>query len=123
MDLNLWNILILEKNKDLLEVLEVVLIGRYQCVYVGTLDQARKLLVDRKIEFHMVITEDILPDGSGLDLVLLCNQDHIPCVGISESVLMKGVFFKAGVIDFLVKPVDYDRLLNVVWGVVGNMRY
>lgn len=123
MRIDTYTILILEKNETLLEVLDVVLIGRYRCIYVGTLEKAKELFEDKSHQLNLVITEDSLPDGTGLDLVLLCNQAQIPCIGISENTSMKNRFLESGATDFLVKPVDYDKLLKVVWGMVEQTKF
>ena len=110
-------VLIVDDEPDIRELLEITL-GRMNIstMPAGDLATARKLLAD--VEFDFCLTDMQLPDGNGLELVeeIQCSHDKMPVAvitafGSTETAISA---LKAGAFDFVSKPVDLQKLRNLV---------
>jgi len=88
----------------------------YEISTAADVDQARQ-----RVEEHdpdIVITDVVLPDGSGLDLLRgLSEQEHgrlVLLITAHGSVDQAVEAMKAGARDFLTKPLDYAKLRSIL---------
>lgn len=109
--------LLVDDEPDIRELLDITL-GRMNihCHTAENLAQARALL--QKHPFDLCLTDMRLPDGNGLDLVKLIQEhySHIPVAVITAhgSVDTAISALKSGAFDFISKPVDLQRLRDLV---------
>ncbi|MBR9786338.1 MAG: response regulator [Vibrionaceae bacterium] len=88
-------------------------VEQYQVVGIGGSVQIARQLVDR-IRPDLVIVDNFLPDGLGVDLVYqwLSNEHRPECILVTAAndsdTVQKAHRF--GAFDYLVKPMDYSRL-------------
>lgn len=107
------HILIVEDNRDLLELLHEMLesLGHH-VVSVKSAESAIKIMSTEK--FDIIISDIFLPGINGLELLEYIS-DHYPC---SDVIIMTGYtekysyseIIKAGAIDFMPKPFDMETL-------------
>ncbi len=110
-------VLIVDDEPDIRELLEITL-GRMNIATMsaGNLATARKLLAST--DFDFCLTDMRLPDGNGLELVEEIQQCHdkmpvavVTAFGSTETAISA---LKAGAFDFVSKPVDLQKLRNLV---------
>lgn len=110
-------ILIVDDEPDIRELLEITL-GRMKLDTrsARNVSEAHDWLT--RDTFDMCLTDMRLPDGNGLDLVQHIQQHHsqLPVAMITAhgSVDTAIQALKAGAFDFLTKPVDLNRLRDLV---------
>lgn len=110
-------VLIVDDEPDIRELLEITL-GRMslETVSVADLGEARAAL--NNDHFNLCLTDMRLPDGDGIELVEYINSDfdEIPVAVItahgSTETAIKAL--KAGAFDFVSKPVDLQKLRDLV---------
>lgn len=110
-------VLIVDDEPDIRELLEITL-GRMslETVSVADLGEARAALGNN--HFNLCLTDMRLPDGDGIELVEYINSDfdEIPVAVItahgSTETAIKAL--KAGAFDFVSKPVDLQKLRDLV---------
>lgn len=110
-------VLIVDDEPDIRELLEITL-GRMSLdtASVADLTSAREKLA--KEEFNLCLTDMRLPDGDGIELVEYIQSDfnQIPVAVItahgSTETAIKAL--KAGAFDFVSKPVDLQKLRDLV---------
>lgn len=110
-------ILIIDDEPDIRELLEITL-GRLKLDTrsVGSLKEATEAL--KKEEFNMCLTDMKLPDGDGLDFIAY-TQQHYPQMPIAMitahgSMDTAIIALKAGAFDYLTKPIDLNRLREII---------
>lgn len=110
-------VLIVDDEPDIRELLEITL-GRMSLSTASAADlsSARKLL--QSDEFNLCLTDMRLPDGDGIELVEHIQNDFnqlpvavITAHGSTETAIKA---LKAGAFDFVSKPVDLQKLRNLV---------
>lgn len=109
--------LLVDDEPDIRELLNITLERMsIRCHSAENLAQARVLL--QKHPFDLCLTDMRLPDGNGLDLVKLVQEhySHIPIAVITAhgSVDTAISALKSGAFDFVSKPVDLQRLRDLV---------
>lgn len=110
-------VLIVDDEPDIRELLKITL-GRMSLdtVSVANLGEARDAL--NNDHFNLCLTDMRLPDGDGIELVEYINSDfdEIPVAVItahgSTETAIKAL--KAGAFDFVSKPVDLQKLRDLV---------
>lgn len=110
-------VLIVDDEPDIRELLEITL-GRMslRTDTAANLSAARELLASDS--FDLCLTDMRLPDGNGIELVEYIQQHHnqIPVAVItahgSTETAIKAL--KAGAFDFVSKPVDLQKLRDLV---------
>ncbi len=110
-------VLIVDDEPDIRELLEITL-GRMSLdtESAADLEQARGLLSTQ--DFSLCLTDMRLPDGDGIELVefIQTEYDHMPVAVItahgSTETAIKAL--KAGAFDFVSKPVDLQKLRDLV---------
>src|SRR5262245_35277815 len=91
----------------------------------ATIAEARAMLADRMPD--VVLADLVLPDGSGLDLLSVLEDDP----GKTQMVLVTGnatvesavEALRRGVTDYLTKPIDLPRLKTVLANVTRTLEY
>ncbi len=109
--------LIVDDEPDICELLVLTLTRMdIDSITAGDLKTARKLLAEQQIS--ICLTDMRLPDGNGLELVQLIQQQysHIPVAMISAHGNMDSAItaLKSGAFDFVSKPVVLSELRNLV---------
>lgn len=109
--------LIIDDEPDIRELLEITL-GRMKLdTRCARNVQEAKALLARE-SFDLCLTDMRLPDGTGLEVVQLIQQQHpqLPVAMITAYGSMDTAInaLKAGAFDFLTKPVDLTRLRELV---------
>lgn len=111
------SVLIVDDEPDIRELLEITL-GRMSLITesASNVSGANELLQRRK--FSLCLTDMKLPDGDGLDLVehIQRHYSHMPVAvitahGNTETAIRA---LKAGAFDFVSKPVDLQKLRDLV---------
>ena len=110
-------VLIVDDEPDIRELLEITLGRRsLSTCAAADLDSARKLLSEQT--FNLCLTDMRLPDGDGIELVehIQSNYSQLPVAVItahgSTETAIKAL--KAGAFDFVSKPVDLQKLRDLV---------
>lgn len=109
--------LIIDDEPDIRELIAITLQRMdLHCYQAGTVRQALNLLKERR--YHFCITDMKLPDGHGLDLIQLCNRQYpdMPIAMITAFGNMDLAIsaMKTGAFDFVAKPLDIERLRELV---------
>jgi len=109
--------LIVDDEPDIRELLEITLSRMdIECVLADSVSQALQLLRSERIA--LCLTDMNLPDGSGIDLVQTIQKQwsHIPVAVITAYGSMETavIALKAGAFDFVSKPVELNRLRDLV---------
>ncbi len=111
------NVLIVDDEPDIRELLEITL-GRMalDTASAADLQSARQLLAES--QFNLCLTDMRLPDGDGIELVQFIQQEYgdlpvavITAHGSTETAIKA---LKAGAFDFVSKPVDLQKLRDLV---------
>lgn len=109
------NILCIEDDKDTCELIGI-LFPEYNVVFAHSFGEAVRHLEDR--EFDLIITDNWLPDGSGLEICrkIRSVNSSVPIVFASgvgqKSEIEKAV--NAGANKYLVKPYEPYNLQKIV---------
>ena len=106
-------ILLVDDEPDLLHLMELTLVKMgLDTARATNVAEARELLTAR--HYDLCLTDMRLPDGSGLDIVMLANQQRLPVpVAVITAYGSAGnavEALKAGAFDYLAKPVALDQL-------------
>ncbi len=110
-------ILIIDDEPDIRELLAMTVRRMGLDAFCAeSLDGARRMLEKRRFDF--CLTDMKLPDGTGLQLIEHVQRRHdgMPVAVITAfgSVDLAIESMKAGAFDFLTKPIDLERLRNLV---------
>ena len=110
-------ILIVDDEPDIRELLEIT-IGRMglKTAAADSVGTALQLLNGR--EFSLCLTDMKLPDGSGMEIIQHIQQT-MPQVPVAMITAFGNIdtaigALKAGAFDFITKPIDLDRLRNLI---------
>jgi len=109
--------LIVDDEPDICELLEITLLRMdIESHTAGTLAEARALLT--RNNYNVCLTDMRLPDGNGLELVDIINQEFedLPVAMITAHGNVESAVhaLKAGAFDFVSKPVDLQNLRAMV---------
>ncbi len=115
--MTLATVLLIDDEPDILELLEITLnrMG-LETFCAENVAQSHHLLETK--QFDLCLTDMRLPDGSGLDIIEYA-QKHYPAMPIAMitaygCVNTATAALKAGAFDFITKPVDIQRLRELV---------
>ncbi|KAB0483439.1 Two-component response regulator PilR [Pseudomonas reinekei] len=110
-------VLIVDDEPDIRELLEITL-GRMKLDTYSARDASEALALLKRETFDLCLTDMRLPDGTGLELVQHIQQRYpqtpvamITAYGNVDTAINA---LKAGAFDFLTKPVDLNRLRELV---------
>lgn len=94
----------------------------YDCLHVETLGDARKAIANQ--DFAAVLLDMKLPDGNGIELLQELGHSHpgLPIVIITgEGSINKAIeAMRVGAADYLIKPLNKDKLTTALEAVQGN---
>lgn len=112
-----YTALIIDDEPDIRELIALTLQRmKLSCDQAGDVSEALSLL--RQGTYHFCITDMKLPDGNGLELIEFCNAQHkdMPVAMITAYGNMDLAVnaLKAGAFDLVPKPIDTDRLRELV---------
>ena len=115
--MNKFAALIIDDEPDIRALIALTLKRmELDCYQAGSVSEALTLLQERP--YHFCITDMKLPDGNGLDLIQLCNTRHpdMPVAMITAYGNMELAVnaLKAGAFDVVAKPLDTERLRELV---------
>lgn len=110
-------ILIVDDEPDILELLSMTITRmKFEAISATNIKDAKALLENHN--FQLCLTDMRLPDGSGLELITHIQENYksTPSVMITAygSIDMAIEAMKVGAFDFLSKPVELDKLRNVI---------
>ena len=119
----IYSLLVVDDEPDLRTLYELTLLREgYDVDSAGTVDEAWARLCERN--YHAVISDMRLPDGSGLDLLRRLDAARrtektivITAYGSAENAVEA---LKAGAFDYLTKPVDLRQFRSVVASALGR---
>ena len=110
-------ILIVEDRKSLRGFLRRALtLEGYEITEADAVEPARRALVNKR--FDLVLTDLMLPDGDGLEVLSESREQHpeVPVIVLTGFGTVERAVeaMKLGAVDFLEKPLDLDRLSTLV---------
>lgn len=110
-------ILIIDDEPDIRELLEITLSRlKLTTQSVGNLKDAKDILT--KETFDLCITDMKLPDGDGLDFIEYTQRQYpqmpIAMITAHGSMDTAIIALKAGAFDYLTKPIDLNRLREII---------
>ena len=109
--------LIIDDEPDILELLDMTL-GRMDIQTCSATSVAQALELLNQQHFHLCLTDMRLPDGEGLTIVRHIQQHypHTPVAMITAYGSLDTAIsaLKSGAFDFVTKPVDLQRLRELV---------
>ncbi len=116
-------ILIVDDEEETREIFYRKLIKTYKAETASSVDKALAML--EKDNFHLILTDLVMPEKSGVDLLNLIREKfpYIPVIVISGNASLSMVVkaMQMGAADFIEKPVeDLDLLLLIVNRVLTN---
>ena len=117
------NLLVVDDEPDLRTLYELTLLREgYDVETAATVEQAMLSLNER--QYHAVITDMRLPDGTGLDILRWLEQNGrtekaivITAYGSAENAVEA---LRAGAYDYLTKPVDLRQFRAVIGSALGR---
>ncbi|NCD70792.1 response regulator [Mucilaginibacter agri] len=109
-------ILVIEDNKDILEVLNLILIDDgYDVVSCADGSAINNL---KNIKPALILMDELLPSVKGSELCLRIKSDdefkHIPVILVSASQGLEHIAAKCGADAYIEKPFDIERLTGLV---------
>ncbi len=112
-----YQTLIVDDEPDIRELLEITLSRMGIHTHSAEdISSAKQLLTQHR--FNLCLTDMRLPDGNGIDLVRHIQQHHpqMPSAVITAHGNMESAVeaLKAGAFDFVSKPVDLNKLRNLI---------
>jgi two-component system response regulator PilR (NtrC family) len=115
--MNKRHILIIDDEPDIRELLEIT-IGRMGLETTSAHDLSSALSALKNQQFHLCLTDMKLPDGEGLEIIQYiqahCPQTPVAMITAFGSMEVAINALKAGAFDYLTKPVDLDRLRQLI---------
>ncbi|MEI7594568.1 MAG: LytTR family DNA-binding domain-containing protein [Bacteroidota bacterium] len=117
-----YKAIIVDDEKNLQEVL--ILLLKNNCPQIDVLDTASSALEGiKKINIHkpdIVFLDVEMPHGTGFDLLEGLTQRSFDVIFISAYGHYAVKAFKYSAMDYILKPVDIDDLINAVNRVISN---
>ncbi len=111
------SILVVEDEKILRESIQDALKDTHTITTAETGEEAIELI--KSNEFDILIADVRLPGKSGIEVIKEVKQTkpYIRCIIITAypSVELAVEAMKYGAVDYLVKPVRFDQLENLIW--------
>lgn len=110
-------VLIVEDNLELLKVLKLFLEQNGCMVETGsTAEEGMKKI--RALDLNVILLDINLPDENGIDVLKQIKEisPHVPVIMITgmKDIEIATECMKLGAVDYITKPIDYQKLNNVV---------
>ena len=121
---NLKKILIIEDNVELNEMISKYLSEQY--IVYQAFDGVEGFEVAQKVIPNLILTDVMMPRMDGIDLAQKLHTSpetsHIPLIIISalKDEFLDKTFWKAGVVDFVQKPLDMERLFLKINSLINS---
>jgi len=115
-DVDFKKVLVAEDSSVIQNLLKKILLFE-NCKITSAKDGQSVLDQFELEEFDLVIMDINLPKLDGLEATRQIRQkSNIPIIGISGNAqnLSEDIFFKAGMNEYMQKPLDYDKLIEWV---------
>jgi DNA-binding response OmpR family regulator len=114
-------ILVIEDNKDILEVLDIILTDDgYEVI---SCSDGRSIDNLKNINPALILMDELLPGIKGSELCLRVKNDdelkHIPVILISAAQSLESIAGKCKADAYVPKPFDIDSLSNLVKSMVN----
>ena len=107
-------ILIIEDDLQMLEMLRHKL-NREGYDVIGTLNGDEGMMLYRKMEFDLIITDLFLPDTQGLEIILkLRNEGNLKIIAISGALASLEMARRMGAHYSFAKPFSINELSTAV---------
>ena len=123
---NCEHILIIDDNRDMLQMLENYFTGRFEVTISSSGEQALELVRHRR--FDLILTDYAMPGMSGVELcqAIKGNIDtsHIPVVMLTakRELTDKVESFEAGADMYITKPFELPEVQASIISLLGNRR-
>jgi len=111
------NVLVIDDEVDICETIGDVISASVNQVFTANSAKEALALIDKE-EIHLVISDIMMPDMTGIDLLktLRAKRFKFPVVFVSatdsEDALVKALEY--GATDFISKPFDSAELLGLI---------
>ncbi|MBI1225088.1 MAG: tetratricopeptide repeat protein [Bacteroidetes bacterium] len=121
---NLKRLLIIEDNIELNGMIANYLSSQFRVFQA--FDGVEGFEVAQKVIPDLILTDVMMPRMDGIDLANMLHQSpetsHIPLIIISalKDELLDKTFWKAGVVDFIQKPLDMERLSSKIASLIAG---
>ncbi len=114
-------ILVVEDNKDILEVLDIILTDEgYEVISCSDGTSIDNL---KNINPRLILMDELLPGIKGSELCLRVKSDeelkHIPVILISASQSIESIAGKCGADAYVAKPFDIELLSSLVKSLIA----
>lgn len=117
---NTKRILCVEDDRDTCEVLGYLL-PEYDITFAHSIEDSSPLVKTQQYDLYML--DNWLPDGSGIQLCELIRELHpdkpivfTSAIGLKDDIQRA---FAAGATRYLVKPVEPDKLIDIIKELTG----
>jgi len=114
------HVLVLDDEADVRTAIRLQLRGtRFEILEAENVDQAIALLANNPISIDVIISDVRMPGKSGVEAVAYFQREYpttpvIVLTGFPDVALAVDFMKKKGVVDYLTKPVEKDKLTAVV---------
>ncbi|WP_323757069.1 response regulator [Roseivirga sp.] len=119
-EVNYKNVLVAEDSSVIQNLLKKILLFE-NCKITSAKDGQSVLDKYEKDDYDLIIMDFNLPVMSGLEATrkirsIKNKKGKVPIIGISGNAknLPESTFFEAGVNEYMQKPLDYDKLIELV---------
>lgn len=114
-------ILVIEDNKDILEVLDIILTDDgYEVISCSDGTSINNL---KNINPALILMDELLPGVKGSELCLQVKSDselkHIPVILISAAQSLEHIATRCGADAYVAKPFDIELLSSLVKSVIS----
>jgi len=115
----LHHVLIVDDEEDIRKIIRLQLSGtRFEILEAEGAEQAVELLKDNALTVDVIICDVRMPRISGVEAVAYFRQNFpaTPVLVLTgfPDLNLAVEFMKEGVLDYLVKPVEKDKLIEAV---------
>ena len=110
------NIIVVEDQKEVREMLFSLLQEKGHNVIVAE-DGRRAIELLSIYKVDLMITDIVMPNIEGIELILRLRQSNIPVIsisGLSKETVVAELMASLGIIGFLHKPFANDDLIQIV---------
>ena len=118
-------LLVLDDESNMrLSLAKLLELEGFEVVTVGTVKEALEIL--DSLFFDVVITDLVLPDGNGLDVLKYCTEycrkTKVICITGQASTDSAIKALRLGAHDYVTKPFNFDMLLHSINSVLEKMQ-
>lgn len=110
------NIIVVEDQKEVRDMLSSLLKEKgHNAIVAEDGRRAIELLSVYKVD--LIITDIVMPNIEGIELILRLRQSNIPVIsmsGLSKETVVAELMASLGIIGFLHKPFSNDDLMQIV---------